>query len=95
MVKALKALTLKPDSKGRIALGKLAKGVSSFHVTVDTKTTNITLEPYSEIPLSEIPLRERWLFQNKEILAKVRKGIAAADNSKLVYLGDFSQYTEE
>ena len=26
---------LRPDSKGRIALGRLARGVSSFRVTVD------------------------------------------------------------
>lgn len=44
------ALMLKPDSKGRITLGKLAAGVSSFHVTVDKSTENIMLEPYCEIP---------------------------------------------
>ncbi|EER21632.1 hypothetical protein REISMN_02990 [Rickettsia tamurae subsp. buchneri] len=34
------ACILKPDTKGRIKLGKLAKGVSSFHVVVDSKKRN-------------------------------------------------------
>ncbi|AFB31614.1 MULTISPECIES: hypothetical protein [spotted fever group] len=31
------ACILKPDTKGSITLGKLAKGVSSFHVIVNSK----------------------------------------------------------
>lgn len=42
---------IKPDTKGRITLDKLAKGVSSFHVIVNNKKGQIILEPYTEIPL--------------------------------------------
>ena len=50
---------VKPDSKGRITLGKLAQGVSSFAVRVDDEG-RVLLEPYAEVPA-----RERWLFENK------------------------------
>jgi hypothetical protein len=47
---------LRPDAKGRINLGKLAQGVSSFRAH-RTEEGNIILEPFTEIPA-----RERWLF---------------------------------
>lgn len=46
-----KEITLRPDSKGRIALGDLAKGVSSYRVHKDQEG-NIVLEPYVEIAMA-------------------------------------------
>lgn len=83
-------LMLKPDSKGRITLGKLAQGVSSYHVTVDKTTENITLEPYSEVPL-----RERWLFHDKEAMASLKRGIKQVRAGNVVSLGSFAKYVEE
>ncbi|MEK7661086.1 MAG: hypothetical protein AAB680_03490 [Pseudomonadota bacterium] len=40
---------LRPDAKGRITLGKLAEGVSSFRATIGENGT-IVLEPFAEIP---------------------------------------------
>src|SRR6476469_8752875 len=50
---------LRPDSKGRITLGKLADGVSSYRARrqADGK---IVLEPFIEIPADE-----RWLYENR------------------------------
>jgi hypothetical protein len=76
---------VRPDSKGRIALGKLAEGVSSYRVKVESHG-KITLEPYAEIPA-----RERWLFENPEALHRVRKGLAEAEAGKTVSLGSFSR----
>ncbi len=39
----------RPDAKGRITLGKLAEGVSSFRIYRDEREW-IILEPYCEIP---------------------------------------------
>lgn len=58
---------LRPDAKGRIALGELAKGVSSYKVTQDN-SGKITLIPYAEIPYSE-----KWVFENSEILEEFKK----------------------
>lgn len=56
---------LRPDAKGRINLGDIAKNVSSYKVTVG-ETGKVILEPYAEIPLSE-----KWIFEDKELLAKL------------------------
>ena len=61
--------TVRPDAKGRIALGAYAKGVSSYRIHQE-KDGRLILEPYKEIPA-----REAWLFENDAALTKVRKGL--------------------
>lgn len=60
-------IILRPDSKGRINLGDLAAGVSSYRVTIGDHG-KLTLTPYAEIPLSE-----KWIFENQDILEKVKQ----------------------
>jgi hypothetical protein len=43
-------ITVRPDSKGRIALGAFAKGVSSFRVHKE-EGGRVVLEPFVEIPM--------------------------------------------
>jgi hypothetical protein len=82
-------VTLRPDSKGRIALGKLAKGVSSYrlHQEPDGK---LVLEPYVEIPE-----RERWLYKNPTALAAVEAGLRDLAAGRIVSLGSFAQYADD
>ena len=77
---------LRPDSKGRVCLGNLAAGVSSFRVEVD-KNHRIILEPYAEMPGREV-----WLFQNKDALNSVLRGVSDAKNGKVKSLGSFARY---
>ncbi len=79
---------LRPDAKGRIALGRLSGGVSGFKMSVD-KQQRIILEP-----LVEIPAREKWLFDNPGALRQVQKGINDAAQGKLT-ARDFSQYLND
>lgn len=81
--------TVHPDSKGRIALGPLAKGISSFQVSND-KDGRIILEPFVEIPA-----REQWLFKNKAALQQVRKGLEDSAIGKVSKRDDFSKYVDE
>jgi len=76
---------LRPDSKGRITLGKLAEGVSSYRVRrqADGK---IVLEPFIEIPADE-----RWLWEDKEALESVMKGIEDARAGRLTKMS-FKKY---
>jgi hypothetical protein len=78
--------TVRPDSKGRVALGAYAKGVSSFRIH-EEKDGRLILEPYKEIPA-----REAWLFENKTALAKVRKGLKDAKEGKVTRGGDFTKF---
>ena len=76
---------LRPDAKGRITLGKLAQGVSSFRAW-RTEDGNIILEPFTEIPA-----REKWLFENESALRAVKAGIAQATEGKTRSLGSFAK----
>jgi hypothetical protein len=80
---------VRPDAKGRIFLGKMAEGVSSYRAYMD-EDHRVILEPFAEIPL-----RERWLFENKEAYESVQRGMADAKAGRVAYLGDFSKYIEE
>lgn len=81
---------LRPDSKNRVCLGSLAKGVSGYKVTIDDKTKKITLEPYVEIPLKEI-----WLYENDEAFARVKKGLEDSAAKDTIDRGSFSEYRQD
>jgi len=80
---------LRPDSKGRICLGKLARGISSFRVSVDDRQ-RIVLEPFAEIPATE-----KWLFENPDERESVRRGLADAVQGRVADRGSFAQYGDE
>lgn len=86
---ASNALTLRPDSKGRVALGNLAKGVSSFRVSQD-KQHRIILEPFAEVPA-----REKWLWVNESALAKVKQGLQQSAAGKTSRLGSFAKHASD
>ena len=79
---------LRPDAKGRITLGKLADGVSSYRARREPDGT-IVLEPFMEIPADE-----RWLWENKKALAQVMKGIADAKAGRVVKMS-FKKYLDD
>jgi hypothetical protein len=76
---------LRPDSKGRITLGKLADGVSSYRARrqADGK---IVLEPFVEVPAGE-----RWLYENRKALKSVRRGLADSRAGRVVSKGSFTK----
>lgn len=82
--------TLRPDAKGRITLGSLGIGeVSSYHAYVDDQQ-RIVLEPFSEIPM-----REKWLFENKPALQKVKCGLKQSAAGKTHDLGSFARFLDK
>lgn len=70
-------IILRPDSKGRINLGDLAQGVSSYRVSKG-ENGQLTLSPYTEIPFSD-----KWIFENKEILEKVKQQLMQEEVASL------------
>jgi len=77
---------VRPDSKGRITLGKLAEGVSSYSVSADAEG-RLVLEPYAELPA-----RERWLFENKAARGRVLRGLADSAAGRVRSLGSFARH---
>ncbi len=80
---------LRPDSKGRIQLGKRAKGISSYKI-IEEKDGCIVL-----IPQVEIPAKEAWLYQNKEALESVKKGLEDSASGKVKSRGSFAQFADD
>jgi hypothetical protein len=76
---------LRPDSKGRITLGKLAEGVSSYRARRQAEG-KIVLEPFVEIPAEE-----RWLYDNPRALESVRRGLADSKAGRIVSRGSFAK----
>jgi hypothetical protein len=83
--KSLKSV--RPDSKGRIPLGRLTQGVSSFTVTIEKD--RIVLEPNVEIPA-----REKWLYDNKSALTKVKKGLQDSTAGRVKSRGSFTKFVD-
>lgn len=85
-IRALKMV--RPDAKGRITLGVLAKGISSF--VIEQKGDKIVLIPYAEVPV-----KEKWLFDNKEALAKIKQGLKDSLSGRVSILGSFKKHLNE
>jgi hypothetical protein len=60
-------IILRPDSKGKLNIGELALGVSSYRVVIGDHGV-LTLYPYAEIPFSD-----KWIFEDKELLEKLKE----------------------
>lgn len=77
---------VRPDDRGRIALGRALKDLddASFNVYRDD-TGRIVLEPQVSIPASEA-----WLFRNKTALASLRRGLTQAASGKTRVIGSFA-----
>ena len=78
---------LRLDSKNRITLSKLLnfKYVSSVRASI-LENGDIILKP-----MVEIPANERWLYENKEALESVKRGLA---QNEAADLGSFAEYAK-
>lgn len=81
--------TVRPDSKGRITLGSLAAGASSFKAHKDIKG-RIILEPQVEVPAAEA-----WLWKNAAAMKSVQQGLKDSAEGKLVDRGSFASHVKE
>lgn len=74
----------KPDAKGRITLGKLARGISDFEINTTAP------HPIVLTPMIEIPAHEQWLFNNPDALKQVQQGLQEAGEGKLKSLSNLN-----
>ena len=78
---------IRPDERGRITLGNLAKS-KSYKVMIND-AGQILLNPVATIPEQEL-----WLWQNASALASVGRGIEQAAKQETYDLGSFAQYAD-
>lgn len=80
---------VRPDSKGRILLGALAIGVSSYTV-IKKDHGRLILEPNVEIPA-----QEKWLWENKTALQQVKKGLEDSAAGRVKSRGSFAKFADD
>ena len=75
------------DTKGHLSLN-LEPKLTEYRVLVN-EAGQILLDP-----VTNIPDREQWLWQNPEALAAVKCSLAQAAKGEVHDLGDFSKYAD-
>ena len=84
------AESVKPDAKKRVLLPRgLAREGVTFHIYTNS-VGQIVLEPQVTIPASEL-----WLFENKDALASVDRGMLESLNGKVIKRGSFAEYVKD
>jgi hypothetical protein len=68
------------DDRNRLTLGELLEGAKRVRL-YRNRRGEMLLQPVVEIPASEA-----WLFQNREALESVRKGLEEASKGKVTKL---------
>lgn len=81
---------LAPDGKKRLSLSKaLADAGVVFNVYVNA-LGQIILDPHKKIPA-----HEAWVFEDKEILASLKRGLKQAAQGRTRNLGSFAKHAQE
>ncbi|HBR15696.1 MAG TPA: hypothetical protein DD723_09215 [Candidatus Omnitrophica bacterium] len=67
------------DTRKRIPLGRLLKGISTNLFNAEIIEGKIVLEP-----MKAIPEREAWLYENPEALNSMKQGIKDAAEGRVI-----------
>ena len=88
LVRVGKAVT--PDSRKRVVLPKtvVQEGVAYF--IYGNSVGQIILDPQASIPACEL-----WVFENKDILASIDRGIRESLNGKTINRGSFAEHVND
>lgn len=68
------------DDRNRLTLGEIFKGYKRVRLYKNDRG-EVLLQPVVEIPASEL-----WLFQNKEALESIQRGLKDASEGKITEL---------
>ena len=79
-----------PDSRKRVVLPKavVQEGVTYF--VYSNSIGQIILDPQASIPASEL-----WVFENKDILAAIDRGVRESLNGKTINRGSFAEHVND
>jgi hypothetical protein len=87
LVRVGKAVT--PDSRKRVVLpgAIVQEGITYF--VYHNRIGQIVLDPQASIPASEL-----WVFENKDVLASIDRGMRESLRGKTVKRGSFARRSE-
>ena len=81
---------IKPDSRKRVVLPKIIVPEGTTYHIYHNSFGQIILDPQVTIPASEA-----WLFEDKNALALVDKGMVEAATKPLIKRGSFAKYVSD
>jgi hypothetical protein len=84
------AKSVKPDAKKRVVLprGLVREGIT-YHIYANS-VGQIVLDPQVTIPASEA-----WLFEDKNALASVDRGMVESADGQVINRGSFAKYVKD
>ena len=80
------------DAKKRVTLGDSVPKdlkIDSYEVLVG-ENGDVLLRP-----MTHIPARERWIYENPKVYESIKKGLAQAKAGKLVKVDDVAKFLED
>ena len=78
-----------PDAKKRLSLGAALSGGTAYNIYRNL-LGQLVLDPVKAVPASEM-----WLYENKQALASVKRGLRESAEGQSVYRGSFAKYAKE
>ncbi len=78
-----------PDAKRRVLLPKTIVQEGIIYHIYHNSAGQILLDPQVTIPASEL-----WVFENKDILASIDKGMTESANGQVIKRGSFAKYVK-
>lgn len=82
--------SVKPDTKRRIVLPDTLVQEGIIYHIYHNSVGQILLDPQVTIPASEL-----WLFENKDTLALVDRGMAESMKRQVINRGSFAKYVKD
>ena len=79
-----------PDSRKRVVLPKAAVQEGITYFVYYNSIGQIVLDPQASIPASEL-----WVFENKDILASIDRGVRESLNGKTIKRGSFVKHAND
>lgn len=80
----------KPDAKKRLSLGHAIEQSGVAYNIYRNRLGQIVLDP-----VKAVPAYETWLFENKEALASVKRGLVDSAAGRTKDLGSFAVHADE
>ena len=78
-----------PDSRKRVVLPKTVVRAGVTYLVYHNSLGQLLLIPQVSIPASEL-----WLFENKEVLASIDRGMRESPKGKTIKRGSFAEIRE-
>lgn len=82
--------SVRPDAKRRVVLPNILVQEGIIYHIYRNRAGQILLDPQVTIPASEL-----WLFENKDALASVHKGIVESDKRQVIKRGSFAKFVKD